>query len=216
MGVHYWLWYFGRHWKWAASGMVHGASSWMSVVGAGLLALVLQRSGINMPVPLGWPGVLITGATAWALIFVARLFLLSPFRVWSDGTWHGNKFVYHEAVTALSKYVSPKDNNKIYKFRFPAAPPNGTITYEIATQHASQRIHVEVGPHHYAISQPEDFADISWRYSGGSFRMNTARELYYKTVMHPASTPSSIWIRITAWEIPRPKKKAPAETDGTS
>jgi hypothetical protein len=68
-------------------------------------------------------------ALAWALFFVARL-MVSPFFVYSDGQWHGGKFVYKEPKLAFHAYVSHQVNNEVFKFRFRDAPPFSFIEYK--------------------------------------------------------------------------------------
>lgn len=196
-------WWGGRCWRYATSGSLRGATNY-AIIGTGLLGFVAEWSGHPVSFGEGWRAAVVSGlvymAIAWLVIFVSRL-LISPFRLYSDGEWHGQRFVYREPKLAFHTFASPAKNNFAHNFYFPDAPPFSTIHYQIEIGFGGQKsyISLDVGPHWKGLRDFQSYTDH--RYGGGSFTVGKDRRMWLTYFMHQDADPFSVRIYVTGWEV---------------
>jgi hypothetical protein len=127
-------WWTGRCWRFAASGSFKQASTWATILGAGLLGVIANWWGRSVTFDTDWQGLVASGlvytAVAWVAVFLTRL-IAAPFFLYRDGEWHGQRYVYREPQLAAHLFAQPAHNNKVHNFRFPDAPPFSLIYYGI-------------------------------------------------------------------------------------
>lgn len=194
-------WYSGKCFRFAVSGAYKSSLNWGGILGAGVIGAAADVNGFSLIPGEGWQGVVASGliytAVAFLVIFLARLIFVAPFVIHRDGQWHGNKFVYREPKLAIHVYMSAKENNRLFHFRFPDAPPFSTITYWIEAERPMNFYSLWIEPHPHI----RDFKTHSdHTYGGGSFQLNKNRDLYFKSFTHPGNDPFSIRVYIRAWE----------------
>ena len=195
-------WLGGRCFRIAVAGTFASAANWSGIIGAGLLAFVLQQYGrvlmpADTPVEIVALGLFYI-ALAWCVIFVFRLLVVAPLTIHRDGTWYGNKLVYREPKLAFHAYVSPADNNRDYCFRFPDAPPHSFIHYNIVLDGRADFLSVQVACTPVQLALFKSHNDL--RYTKGGIRVNRCRDLCMRAFMREDATPFSVRIYITAWE----------------
>jgi len=195
-------WYGGRCWRIALTGSFQRAQNWGGILGVALLGFVLQQLGKQIIPAESWADIAAQGllyiAAAWLLIFLVRLFFIAPFLIYREGDWFGNTFVYKEPKLAFRTYVSPAENNKIFKFTFPDAPPFAFTKYKIILEGRSDLISVIVGAHPYATPDMKSENDL--QYTGGEMTLNQNRDFYLKIFMRNDADPMAVRIYVHSWK----------------
>jgi hypothetical protein len=145
---------------------------------------------------------------AWVVIFLARLIFVAPFQIHREGQWFGKKFVYREPKLAFHNYVSPDENNKLFKFHFPDAPPFAQITYKFVLEAPSNFLSLYVGAHPNNLPDFKSHTDM--QYKGGTLGVNKNRDMYIKTFLKLGTSPFSVRVYVEAWEeldMPKPDER---------
>jgi hypothetical protein len=193
-------WYGGKCLRFAVSGAYKSSLNWGGILGAGVIGGLADAGGFSLVAAEGWRGAVASGlvytAVAFVVIFLVRVLIVAPFVIHRDGEWHGNKFVYREPKLAIHVYMSPKDNNRLYHFRFRDAPPFAMITYWIAAERPNNFISIGLGPHPH---MPDFQSESDFSHGGGSFQINKKQDLFFKAFVHPQNDPFSVRIYIHAW-----------------
>jgi hypothetical protein len=195
-------WYAKRFLAVVLRGSAQRANNW-AIAAGGILGFFLELVGFKVTFAEGWAGALVSGFTgigvAWVLVFLFQA-ARAPFRLWKDGQWHGNKFIYNEPKLALSGYVSPEHNNKAHCFRFLDAPPDSVIDYEFEFDAgtAKKYIALDVG---CTPAQLTKFTDWNQRsYTSGAIRVNSKRDMCFAAFMKDDVCPFSVRIKVKGWE----------------
>jgi hypothetical protein len=195
-------WYGGRCWRIASTGSFASATNWSGIIGAGILAFALQRYGRAPMIAETWYEIVGQGllfiVAAWVVIFLFRLFFIAPFQVHREGDWYGKKFVYREPKLAFRVFVSPSDNNKVFKFTFPDAPPFAFIEYKYQLDGRSDFISFQMAGHPSNLLDMKSEKDK--QYTGGGIGVNKKREMFMKTFMRSDATPFSVRVYIHSWD----------------
>lgn len=203
-------WWLVRCVRYAISSSIHRANNW-APIGGGALGLAAYFLGVEMTFADGVAGAtanaLIGVGTAWILVFVYRL-LLSPWRIWQDGTWHGNEFVYNEPVRVLTARWSPNENGRIIPFKVPQAPPFSLVTCKIEMDSGGHRIRCQVCFATHAILKLDGFQDTQF-FQGEpnpstlakfSHRVETDRRLGLNCHSLPQTDPITVRVYVLSWE----------------
>ena len=95
-------------------------------------------------------------------------------------------------------YVSPDENNELFKFRFPDAPPFAQITYKFGLEAPSDFLSLYVDAHPNNLPSFKNHTDM--QYTGGTLGVNKDRDMYMKTFLKPGTSPFSVRVYVEAWE----------------
>lgn len=193
-------WYGGKCLRFALVGSFKSATNWGGILGVGLLGFALQRYGRELMPAETWTEIIGQGLffllAAWVVIFFVRL-LASPFMVYREGKWYGDRFVYREPKLAFHEYVSRTDNNKVFHFRFADAPPFSLIHYKFDFDPEMTGVSIVLMAH------PDQWPDFekghSVFYTHGSIRVGRKRDLYLKFHHKDSGCPLSIMVYVTGW-----------------
>jgi hypothetical protein len=195
----YFLWLIGRHFKFAFRSSGQRATNWLPF-GAGVLGFGADLAGVKVIFAEGWQGPIVQGliatGIAWVVILLCRLGI-SPWRIWKDGKWYEDRFVYNEPQLAYAVQVSPSDNNKPHRFRFPDAPPNSFVNWTFEVDRMSL-INVDVRCRPFQLTTFTEA--INRQAGGGGTRVNWRRDMCMTTFLRPDSVSMSTRIYITSWE----------------
>jgi hypothetical protein len=209
-------WFGGRCSRFALAGSFKSATNWAGILGVGLLGFVLHQYGHKLMPAEHWYEIagqgLLYMLAAWVFIFLMRL-IASPFMIHREGIWHRNKFIYREPKLAYHCYISPADNNKAHKFRFPDAPPFSFIEYEFRFGGPNTFESMSISLMCTPVQLPKFESHTDFRYKGGGLLVNRRRDLCLTTFMHPNADPVSIRVYIKSWESPAPRGVPPSRVE---
>jgi hypothetical protein len=196
----YAAWWAGQciRFAWRSSGS--RANNW-GLVGAGVLGVAANASGVKVIFDQGIGGIFASGASgvvaAWILIFIFRL-LISPWQIWKDGAWHGNHFIYNENRLVYTTTAQVADNNKAHQFRFKDAPPNALIHWYVEVTPTMAESQYDVG------CQPTSLLHLprtgGFQPASGTTRVNRKRDMCIATFVKNDNIPRIIRLYVTGWE----------------
>jgi hypothetical protein len=194
-------WYGKRCIRTGLEGSFNKATNWAGITGVAAIGLLFQRIGRQIMPAETWTETLAQAllylAGAWVVIFVGRV-LYAPFVIYREGDWYGPKFIYKEKKFAFREYVSPADNNKIFKFKFPDAEPFSMISYKIELEGRSDLLSTFVASHPNQL--PTFSSEKDMQYTGGTITVDRECNMCMKVFMREDADAFAVRIYVTGYE----------------
>lgn len=180
----------------AVIGSVSRAYNWVLFT-AFLLGTAANLAGYKVTFAEGPVGTLLSGLTAvvlaWILVVVIGLFS-EPFKLWKNGVWLGERFIFSNPVRVFTGEWLPSDNGSLKTFRYSGVPPNSFVEFQVVFTGGDGRIWGTLVLH-------QALKDDTTRYSGrGNIRTTSRQKFWLQCYSLPDTSPVIVHVDLIGWQ----------------
>lgn len=195
----YALWWLSLCLKYAVRSSAQRANNW-AMFAAFLLGAAADLAGVRFVYAEGPAGTLaaalLAAGAAWFIVLIVRL-VLAPFRIWKNGVWRDDVFVFNEPVRAYTTIWRPADNGRIIEFKCTEVPPNSLVQYRLHIDGPRERLWGTLNP------SGTPWFDLSRTRLGGSGKVRTdsKQRFYLECYSMPATDDAIVHVMFLGWQI---------------